>query len=398
MDVCLACGAVDPIAYLDLGNVPVQCTAMFANAEDGRRAVTGPIRLRLCTRCGAATNAAFEPDLVAYDGDYENSQLFSPVFRTYAEELVARLVDDHGIRDRHVVEVGSGKGEFLAMLAEAGGNRAVGYDPTYGGEVDHLDADIDISFVRDVFDERTVGTPPDLVCCRHVLEHLADPLGMLQSLRRAVDANRDCVLYLEVPNAGFTFTDSGVWDIIYQHCTYFSEVSLERVVRAAGFDVVALEPSFGGQFLSLDAVPDSAPSTGSPLSGHRALDAELTPRVRETLAELAPFGARHHEAVDHWREQLAGWSSAGRTVALWGAGAKGVTFLNVVGGPDIAAVVDVNRRKQGTFLAGTGHQVIAPVELAPIDPDVVVVMNPLYADEIRAELDDLGLTAEVITV
>jgi hypothetical protein len=396
MDVCLACGSAEPSVLLDLGRVPVQCTAMFASAEEARAAATGPIRLTLCPRCGATTNADFEPDLVAYDGDYENSQLFSRVFRRYAEDLVARLVADHGIRDSTVVEIGSGKGEFLAMVAAAGANRAVGYDPTYGGEVDHLDPDLDITFVRDLFDETTVTDVPDLVCCRHVLEHLADPLTMLRRVRRAVEANPGCVLYLEVPNAEFTFTDSGVWDIIYQHCTYFSAASLERVVRAAGFDVVALDASFGGQFLSLDAVP----------AGHGVasdvdlddLDADLAGAVRGTVERLTPFGAHHLDAVAAWRDRLAGWAGRGRTVALWGAGAKGVTFLNVVAGDHISAVVDVNLRKHGTFLAGTGHRVLAPAELPDIGPDVVVVMNEMYLDEIRADLAQLGIGAEVIAV
>jgi hypothetical protein len=400
VDVCLACGSADPSLLLDLGQVPVQCTAMFASAEEARRAESGPIRLTLCATCGATTNADFEPDLVVYDGDYENSQLFSRVFRTYAEGLVSRLVDDHGIRDSTVVEIGSGKGEFLAMVAAAGGNRAVGYDPTYGGEADHLDPGLDITFVRDLFDETTVAEPPDLVCCRHVLEHLADPLAMLRRVRRAVDANPGCVLYLEVPNAEFTFTDSGVWDIIYQHCTYFSAVALERVVRAAGFDVVSLEASFGGQFLSLDAVPAAGrlPDLGPGVAGMSTIDGELAAEVRGTVERIAPFGARHQEAMRTWRDRLAAWSGEGRTVALWGAGAKGVTFLNVVAGDQVSAVVDLNVRKHGTHLAGTGHLVLAPEELPDVHPDVVVVMNALYVDEIRADLAKLGIAAEVVAV
>jgi SAM-dependent methyltransferase len=396
---CLACGGPKTAPFIDAGSVPVQCTALFRDPDLARGAPAGELRLSLCHACGATTNRAFDPGLVVYDGEYENSQLFSGVFRAFAEELVDGLVERHDLRGRHVVEVGSGKGEFLTMLAERGANRAVGYDPSYRGEVDHLDDGLDVTFVREVFDEGTVGDPPDLVCCRHVLEHLSDPVAMLRSIHRAVRANPSCVLYLEVPNAEFTFTDAGVWDVIYQHCTYFSAVSLERAVRAAGFEVLDLRPSFAGQFLSLEAV-----ATGSALADGDervlldAIDDELAGRVRATVGALEPFGSRHRDAVHQWRRRLGEWQASGRRIALWGAGAKGVTFLNLVGRDAVDVAVDVNPRKQGTYLPGTGHEVVGPDELVDRRPDVVVVMNALYQPEIVEALHERGLIPLVVAV
>ena len=49
-------------------------------------------------------------------------------------------------------------------------------------------------------------------------------------------------------------------------------------------------------------------------------------------------------------------------------------------------------------MAGTGHRIVQPDALVDIRPDVVVVMNPIYREEIAATLEGLGLHPELITV
>ncbi len=390
MTSCRVCGSdrIEPLA--DAGSVPVQCTALYDDAEAARGSARGEMRLVLCLDCTAVTNAAFDPGLVVYDAEYENSQLFSGTFRRYAEELAARLVADHDLTGRHVVEVGSGKGEFLAMLVDAGLGRATGYDPTYGGEVDDLAPTSVVRIERTLFDETTVGEAPDLVCLRHVLEHLDEPVGALQAIHRATTANPACVLYVEVPDARFTFTEPGLWDIIYQHCSYFTPVALRDVLGRAGFGAVSVHGAFGGQFLGAEA------RTGD---GHGPPGSATGPSEREaTIAALRRFTSLHRGVVEGWHDRLSAWAAEGRQVALWGAGAKGVTFLNLVAGDGVATVIDVNPRKHGRHLAGTGHRVDPPEVVREARPDVVIVMNALYEREIADALRELGQDPAVVPV
>ena len=81
---------------------------------------------------------------------------------------------------------------------------------------------------------------------------------------------------------------------------------------------------------------------------------------------------------------------------IWGAGSKGVGFLSTLGISDeIACAVDVNPAKHGMFMPGTGHEIVGPERLREVRPGLVVVMNPVYADEIRHDLEQLGVSAEV---
>lgn len=76
-----------------------------------------------------------------------------------------------------------------------------------------------------------------------------------------------------------------------------------------------------------------------------------------------------------------------------------MSFLTNLGVSDLVdAAVDINPYKTGMFMAGTGHQIIAPEALIDLHPELVVVMNPIYIEEIAAELDRLGLKAEIEAV
>jgi len=379
---CLACGAPEVQPLADLGSVPTQCTALWPDAESARQVPVGRIRLVSCSICGSVSNAEFDPALVPYDARYENSQFFSPRFGVYATTLAQRLVHDYGLRNRHVVEVGSGKGEFLSALSQAGVGRVTGFDPSYRGESDDV-ALRAVTIVPEPFRAGLVAEPAAVVC-RHVLEHLVDPVGFLADLCAAMD-DTSSVLYLEVPNRKATFTGSGLWDVIYQHCTYFDAHSLAWVARRAGFEVLRAGTAFDDQFLFLEAIPtrSTAPSPPSPAA------------VNE---DARAFAALYDQVTAYWGGRLGRWSREGRRVGLWGAGAKGVTFLNVLDGDAVCLVIDVNPRKQGHFVAGTGHLVAAPAALVETPVDEVIVMNGSYLDEIADEMAGLGVRPRLTAV
>ena len=84
-------------------------------------------------------------------------------------------------------------------------------------------------------------------------------------------------------------------------------------------------------------------------------------------------------------------------MVAWGAGSKGNTFANLVARADVVPyVVDLNPRKHGMFVAGTGARIVPPEFLVQYRPDVVVVLNPVYEREIRQRLAGLGLSPSVL--
>ncbi|HMN27972.1 MAG TPA: hypothetical protein PKE45_07435, partial [Caldilineaceae bacterium] len=101
--------------------------------------------------------------------------------------------------------------------------------------------------------------------------------------------------------------------------------------------------------------------------------------------------------VDEERSKLESWRQNGQKVVLWGAGSKGITFLNVLGQyGEIEYAVDINPRKSGKFVTGTGQQIVSPAFLRDYQPDIVLLMNPVYLGEVQQTLDSLGVRAQIV--
>lgn len=383
---CPACARGNLEPFLEIPAVPVHCNLLWPDRDAALAAPRGDIHLAFCRDCGLVYNVAFDPALVQYSRRYENSLHFSPRFQDYARELAARLVETHGLRGKQIIEIGSGDGGFLRLLCDRGGNTGLGFDPGYDGDGSPVGP---VSFVRDFYSEAHAGHQADLVCCRHVLEHIETPREFLASVRRAIGDREDTAIYFEVPDFTFTLLDLGIWDIIYEHCSYFTPASLARLFESAGFAVQRVESAFGGQFLGLEATPNGVRNL-------RSIQGAGLAHLAETVASFADV---YRGKVDAWSEYVRSTLNEGKRLAVWGAGSKGVTFLNTVGGGDrVSCVVDINPRKEGMHVAGTGQRIIPPSALTEEPPDIVLVMNPIYRDEIARALDELGIAARLVLV
>ncbi|MBU2091928.1 MAG: methyltransferase, partial [Alphaproteobacteria bacterium] len=62
----------------------------------------------------------------------------------------------------------------------------------------------------------------------------------------------------------------------------------------------------------------------------------------------------------------------------------------------IDCVVDVNPGKQGRYIPGTGHPIVAPDSLPARGVRSAILMNPNYRDENLALLDSAGIAVELI--
>lgn len=390
---CPVCGDQTGDVFVSVADQPVHCNVLFDTAEAALSTPRGDIDLCFCPNCGHVFNARFDPALTSYGGTYENSLHHSSVFSEYATDLVNGLVAKNDLDGGDVVEIGAGQGDFLQELCAAAGARGWGFDPSHVGDAK---VSPEVTVVSEFYSESHGDHPADLIICRHVLEHI-DQSGAFLEMLRGIVGERSIPLFFEVPNGLWTLRDGGLWDVIYEHCGYFTPTSLTAAFERCGFEGLAISEVFGGQFLTIDARPvDGAePSTDAA--------SFLDDAQRSTLqAYVDSFQALHTAAVDRWRTELGELRAAGKRAALWGAGSKGVTFLNVVAAATdettISHVVDINPRKHGMHVAGSGQQIVGPEDLTAAPPDVVIVMNPNYVDEISATLTGLGIDATVTTV
>jgi hypothetical protein len=387
---CLACGGARGERFLALREVPVFCNVLWPAREQALAAPRGDLDLAICRDCGHVWNLAFDPDRVLYAEGYENSLHHSPRFQAYAEKLALDLRRRHALDGKHVVEIACGQGDFLRLVCAGPGTVGTGYDPSWRG----AEPGPGLTIRREYFGQSPLGRAPDLVCSRHALEHMDDPAAFVRAMAGAVPAGSAPVYFCEVPDALYSLRDGGVWDFIYEHVSYFNARSLAACFERAGLRVARTWGTFAGQFLCLEAAAGGG-------AGTTAAPAELAvvPPGDELAALAAGLGDQVERLLAHWRAEFARVAAQGGRVAVWGAGSKGVTFLNLLGDAAAAGVaVDINPAKQGRFLPGVGLPVVAPASLGELAPALVVVMNPVYLEEVTAMVRAGGNAAPVVAV
>lgn len=385
---CAICGSERSLRVAEITDVPVHVGVLWPDPRAAQGAPRGDIELNACPVCGFVHNTRFDPTRVDYTLRYDNALHFSPRFRAYEEELAARLISDHDLRGKHVVEVGCGSGRFLGLLCRLGENRGTGFDPSHDASRADPTLQGRAVVVPESFSPKHASGSGDFLCCRQVLEHIAEPLPFLEMFFRSLRPG--AAVYFEVPNSAFIFHEGSVWDVIYEHCNYFFRESLTTLFERAGFEVLTCSEAYGRQFIGIE-VRKPVKSRESVLAPTSLPDVILDDLSR--FAEL--FTAKRRV----WSARLQDWARDGRLVALWGGGAKAVSFLNVLEvREEVAFVVDLNPAKHGHYVAGSGHPIVRPEQLSKSAPDVVVVMNPIYRREIEDSLRERGLRPQLETL
>ena len=390
LNACPSCGAPDMWVFFETRAVPVHSVLLMETSKQALAYPRGDIALGFCRSCGFIANLAFKPEMHEYSSKYEETQGFSSTFNAFHRTLAQRLVDRYGLRGKEIIEIGCGKGEFLTLLCEIGNNRGVGFDPAYVPERNTSQAKDRVKFITDFYSEKYTNHQADFVCCKMTLEHIQNTREFVSMVRRSIGERHDTIVFFQIPDVTRVLRDIGFWDIYYEHCSYFSPGSLGRLFRASGFDVMALGTEYDGQYLMVEARPSRGTPT-PPLPEENDLDA-IEKDVAFFTEHIGPTLAR-------WRQVLGDIRRQGKKAVIWGGGSKGVAFLTTLKvTEEIPYAVDINPFKHGTFMAGTGQEIVGPEFLRGYKPQVVIVMNPIYCAEIQKELDRMGLNAQLIPV
>jgi hypothetical protein len=154
------------------------------------------------------------------------------------------------------------------------------------------------------------------------------------------------------------------------------------------FEVLDVKEAFGGQFLSIEAYSGKKPNN---------LNSVRDDTLQSISTYVSDFPDRFQNKLENWNNILREMKLVGKRVIVWGAGSKGVTFLNLINIQDlIKYVVDINPRKQGMYISGSGQEIVHPEFLKEYRPHLVIIMNGIYKNEIESHIQELGLSPEYL--
>lgn len=372
---CPLCLSADNTVIVERSRVPVLQNVIVRTRQEALDFPTGRLEICSCRNCGFVWNAAFDPAAIDYGASYNNSVQASRVYLEHQAAMAERVLA--GGEELHYLEVGCGEGEFIDALDKTGRLKsAVGFDPAFHGKYDFGPH---ITVYREYFDAGSAARVPErinTVCSRHTIEHVPDPRAFMTEIARFV-RERNIRLFMETPDVSWILDNAAFEDFFYEHCSLYSPRSIAYLLAEFGLKC-RVDLVYDGQYMWIEAAAD---------------DEAAHPRaVADASGDVAVRLAR---ALDLWRGQIDRLRARG-PLAIWGAASKGVTFALLLEGVDYA--VDLNLQKQGGFLPVSGVPVVSPEAARQAGVATLLVMNPIYEQEIRRQVAEMNWDAEVISL
>jgi hypothetical protein len=381
---CPACLHSGTLSFYRLNDIPVFSSKILDTQMQALDVPRGDLELHFCPHCGFVTNSLFDPQRVDFSAGYEDQQSFSPTFARYAREMATHLISTYGLHNKTVVEIGSGKADFLSEICRMGSNQGYGIDPS--SSIDRISENTpkSVSLIRDVYSEKYSKLNADLICCRHTLEHILNPFSFMQTIITTLAHRPHSIVFFEVPDLKRIIDQRAFWDIYYEHCSYFTTGSLGRLFQATGFNILSLSAVYENQYLAIEAqpsLPKSYPSRSA------------TKEIKNLQDELVSFSQEVKQLIRLWQKRLFDLHTQGKKVIIWWSGAKCMGFLTALGDHTaIEYVVDINPHRSGKYMPGLPQEIKPAKFISQSPPDVVVIMNSIYEDEIREYLKALNLS------
>jgi len=385
---CRFCSAPLEHVFADLGVSP------FANSYVPPERLTAaepflPLSALVCARCFLVQLQEHGGTPEEIFSDYAYFSSYSTTWLEHAKEYAAAMTERFSLGGgSKVVEVASNDGYLLQYFVEAGID-VLGIEPAANVAAvaeENGVATVVRFFGRDAATDLRDAHAADLLVGNNVLAHVPDLNDFVAGL--ALLLKPTGVITMEFPHLLRLVNDVQYDTIYHEHFSYFSFSAARRVFAAHGLTLFDVEeiPTHGG---SLRIYGRHEADETKPV-GDRV--GELLEREEEAgYGRLETYLAFSEQVKRQKRAVLSFLIEAkeeGRTIAGYGAPAKGNTLLNYCGiGTDfIDYTVDRNPHKQGHYLPGTRIPILDPCEVERTRPDYLFILPWNLKDEVMEQM------------
>ncbi len=386
---CRHCGTGLELVFIDLGSSPP--SNAYLSVESLRIPETWyPLRVYVCTECWLVQTEDFARSNELFTDDYAYFSSYSSTWLAHAETYVDAMTRRFGLdASSQVVEIASNDG-YLLQYVKARGIPCLGIEPTAGtAEAARRKG---IESVGEFFGVRLAGKllaegrAADLMPANNVLAHVPDINDFAAGF--AVLLKPDGVATFEFPHLLNLVRELQFDTIYHEHFSYLSLTAVRRILAGAGLAVFDVErlPTHGG---SLRVFAQRSDTGRRPVSSAvSALLETETAAGMNTPAFYTGFQAEVERIKTGFLSFLTCAKHEGKSVAAYGAAAKGNTLLNFAGvRPDLLPfVVDKAPSKQGKHLPGSRIPIVDESRLREAKPDYIVIFPWNLREEIMAQL------------
>jgi len=366
---CRCCHRDDVLEVMTLDGVPKDVQHLLSFEDVGRgKTHSSDISIYQCQDCGLV-QAPLKLDQDYYD-DYLMTTSFSDRLQTYLDDLVTQFLTEYAKNVRKVLDVGCGDGAFMQPFR----NRKIkveGIEPSRRSREEAKKAGFQVYSGYMTPDTRLKGAPYDAFVTRQVLEHVDDIQGFFRGLRNNLSPGAYGVV--EIPRLEKALSDLRFYDFFPDHVNYFTLESLRTVLEINGFTV-----------LGMGSVMDDEYNVAIV----QMRDRHDFSSVKKHRADLIKDISRLVRAKKKSR------------VAMWGAGAKGLSILAAMAerGVTLDMVVDSDANKVNRFTPISEILVHSPEFLLTEQIDTVLISAIAYERAIIQKLQDMRFPGEIYLI
>jgi hypothetical protein len=391
---CRHCGESLTHTFLDLGHAPPS-NAYLSATDLSRPETYYPLKIMVCEHCWLVQTADYAKADALFNSEYAYFSSTSSSWLAHAARYAAQVTEQFALGPNSlVIEVASNDGYLLKNFL-VNGIPCLGIEPT--ASTAQAAEQLGIPVLREFFGETlgqqlaARGQQADLIAGNNVFAHVPDINDFTRGLKGAL--KQDGVITLEFPHL-MRLLEFAQFDTVYhEHFSYLSLYTVNRIFAAAGLRVWHVEElaSHGGS-LRVYGCHAGASRANQPTVA--AILMEEAHRGLQALNTYQGFQARANALKDELLIFLIEQKQLGKTVAAYGAAAKGNTLLNYAGiKPDLLLFVcDAAASKQGKFLPGSHIPIFEPAALSLHRPDCVLILPWNIADEVMAQLAHLRVS------
>ncbi len=385
---CRHCGMQLIHTFLDLGFAPPS-NAYLTEADLNKLEKYYPLKVKVCDQCWLVQTEDYADADELFSSDYAYFSSTSTGWlehaKRYAEQITKQL--DLNV-DSFVIEVASNDGYLLKNFVEAG-IPCLGIEPT--ASTAETAEKFGIPVLREFFGEALgerlteEGKQADLIVGNNVYAHVPDINDFTKGLKAAL--NLGGTITLEFPHLMRLIEDAQFDTIYHEHFSYLSLFTVSQIFATAGLRIWHVEelPTHGGSLRIFGCHTDDARQTTDAV--RRILQDEAQ-RGMQTLVPYVEFQLRADKIKNDLLKFLIEKKKDGKSVAAYGAAAKGNTLLNYAGvKPDLLPFVcDAAAAKQDKYMPGSHIPIVNPVAIVKAKPDYVLILPWNIAEEVKAQL------------
>jgi len=351
-----------------LKDFPISNLGLSSSREEALTYKTYDMSIVFCQKCTHIYNR------LPLNMDYKQNKKFTYFTNSKQKDYIKMLVNDftaqYALKNKKILEIGSGDGLFLEELHTLG-NICIGYEPSYN----KLYKRDNLTIINDYFvADKDNLLEIDWIIIRHVLEHFEDVYLFLEKIiSELLQGNPHCQFFIEVPNIQPTLDNARINDFIHEHISHFSLFSLKYLLHSLNLDILDIHTTASHE--NLVAI---CKINRDYYLAHRDLN-----DISDTLINSISLIKSGYQQI----------TQENKVIAIWGAEGRGSSFINIIKeylhGDEI--IVDSDERKFNQYIPSIGLKISSFKVLIDKKVEALIITTSIGKDNILKEINEYNI-------